>query len=64
MAVIQASSKGEQVDYIRVVQENQTVFGSKQVPAEFERQLMGITKHRFLLTHSFLLHRSRKQHVC
>ena len=56
--------KGEQVDYIRVVQENQAVLAQNKFPAKFERQLMGITKASLLLTRSSLLHRSRKQLVC
>ncbi len=36
--------EGEQVDYIRVVQENQAVLAQNKFPAKFERQLMGITK--------------------
>ena len=64
MAVIQAFIKGEQVDYIRVVQENQTVLAQNKFPAKFERRLMGIRKASLSLTHSFLLHRSGKQHAC
>lgn len=45
--------KGEQVDYIRVVQENQAVLAQNKFPAKFERQLMGITKAS-LSTDSFI----------
>jgi len=45
--------KGEQVDYIRVVQENQAVLSQNKFPAKFERQLMGITKAS-LSTDSFI----------
>ena len=45
--------KGEQVDYIRVMQENQAVLAQNKFPAKFERQLMGITKAS-LSTDSFI----------
>ncbi|WP_151748799.1 DNA-directed RNA polymerase subunit beta' [Acinetobacter lactucae] len=45
--------KGEQVDYIRVVQENQAVLAQNKFAAKFERQLMGITKAS-LSTDSFI----------
>ncbi|TXJ08285.1 MAG: DNA-directed RNA polymerase subunit beta' [Acinetobacter sp.] len=45
--------KGEQVDYIRVVQENQALLAQNKFPAKFERQLMGITKAS-LSTDSFI----------
>lgn len=45
--------KGEQVDYLRVVQENQALLAQNKFPAKFERQLMGITKAS-LSTDSFI----------
>ncbi|MCJ8145667.1 DNA-directed RNA polymerase subunit beta' [Acinetobacter sp. A3.8] len=45
--------KGEQVDYIRVVGENQALLAQNKFPAKFERQLMGITKAS-LSTDSFI----------
>ncbi|MFB2538996.1 MULTISPECIES: DNA-directed RNA polymerase subunit beta' [unclassified Acinetobacter] len=45
--------KGEQVDYIRVMQENQVLNAQNKFPAKFERQLMGITKAS-LSTDSFI----------
>ncbi|MNP14259.1 DNA-directed RNA polymerase subunit beta' [compost metagenome] len=45
--------KGEQVDYIRMVQENQAVLAQNKFPAKFERLLMGITKAS-LSTDSFI----------
>ena len=45
--------KGEQVEYIRVVQENQAMVAQNKFPAKFERQLMGITKAS-LSTDSFI----------
>jgi len=45
--------KGEQVDYIRVVGENQAVLAQNKFPAKYERQLMGITKAS-LSTDSFI----------
>ncbi|MEC8886823.1 MAG: DNA-directed RNA polymerase subunit beta' [Pseudomonadota bacterium] len=45
--------KGEQVDYIRVVGENQALLAQNKFPAKFDRQLMGITKAS-LSTDSFI----------
>ncbi|WLF84231.1 DNA-directed RNA polymerase subunit beta' [Moraxella sp. ZY210820] len=45
--------KGDQVDYIQVVQENQALLEQNKFPARFERQLMGITKAS-LSTDSFI----------
>ena len=45
--------KGEQVEYIRVVGENQAVNAQNKFPAKFERLLMGITKAS-LSTDSFI----------
>ena len=45
--------KGEQVDYLRVMQENQALLAQAKFPAKFERQLMGITKAS-LSTDSFI----------
>ncbi|MFL0796045.1 MAG: DNA-directed RNA polymerase subunit beta' [Cellvibrionaceae bacterium] len=45
--------KGEQVEYTRVLQENERLLEESKFPARFERQLLGITKAS-LATESFI----------
>jgi hypothetical protein len=39
--------RGEQLDVVRVLEENQRRFKEKGKTAEFQRILLGITKHRW-----------------
>ncbi len=45
--------KGEQLEYTRVLEENERLEASEKMPARFERQLLGITKAS-LATESFI----------
>ncbi|WP_289086292.1 DNA-directed RNA polymerase subunit beta' [uncultured Spongiibacter sp.] len=45
--------KGEQVEYVRVAEENERLHTEDKVPASFERELLGITKAS-LATESFI----------
>ena len=45
--------KGEQVEYVRVAEENERLHAEDKVPANFERELLGITKAS-LATESFI----------
>jgi DNA-directed RNA polymerase subunit beta' len=45
--------KGEQVEYSRVMEENEQLLGDSKFPAKFDRVLMGITKAS-LATESFI----------
>ncbi|MBL4826308.1 MAG: DNA-directed RNA polymerase subunit beta' [Spongiibacteraceae bacterium] len=45
--------KGEQVEFNRVLQENEALLGADKVPASYERMLLGITKAS-LATESFI----------
>ena len=45
--------KGEQAEYVRVDEENETLLATGKIPASFERELLGITKAS-LATESFI----------
>ncbi len=45
--------KGEQVEYVRVAEENERLLAEDKVPASYERELLGITKAS-LATESFI----------
>ncbi|MEM8497223.1 MAG: DNA-directed RNA polymerase subunit beta' [Pseudomonadota bacterium] len=45
--------KGEQIEYTRVLEENERLEASDKIPARFQRQLLGITKAS-LATESFI----------
>ncbi|QQD17541.1 DNA-directed RNA polymerase subunit beta' [Spongiibacter nanhainus] len=45
--------KGEQVEYVRLLEENERLIAEDKIPASFERELLGITKAS-LATESFI----------
>ncbi len=45
--------KGEQLEYVRVVEENETLAAQDKIPCSYERELLGITKAS-LATESFI----------